>query len=414
MNSNQPSTFDGMTQKIISSLSILLLLAATCPAQNPPGSTTIQSDSAITFTGEARPPDSTLTLWYRRPAQKWTEALPVGNGRLGAMVFGGVERERLQLNEDTLWAGGPYDPDNTNAFAALPEVRKLIFAGQYADAQKLAGEKMMARPLKQMPYETVGDLFLEFPTPATVKNYRRELNLDTAVAAVSYTVNGVTFKREVFSSPVDQVIVLRLTADKPGQISFTAGMNTPQMADMSMEVITNATDVEDATLALRGMNGKSGGIKGALKFQVRVRVLPAYDALVHGKMFTDANKISVANADSVTLLIAVATSYKNYHEGSGDPETLTKNQIAGAYHKWWCGNVADGIDPTLADHIAAHQKLFRRVALTLETADGRARKKLCLRQRPATGHAIFSVCPLSADLQFAPRRPARESSGPLE
>jgi len=115
--------------------------------------------------------------------------------------FGGVGRERLQLNEDTLWAGGPYDPDNTNALAALPEVRKLIFAGQYAEAQKLAGEKMMARPLKQMPYETVGDLFLEFPTPATVENYRRDLNLDTAVASVSYTVNGVTFKREIFASP---------------------------------------------------------------------------------------------------------------------------------------------------------------------------------------------------------------------
>ena len=114
------------------------------------------------FTGEAPPPAEPLSLWYRRPAPDWTEALPVGNGRLGAMVFGGVERERLQLNEDTLWAGGPYDPDNTNALAALPEARRLIFEGKYAEAQKLASQKMMAKPLRQMPYETVGDLFLNF------------------------------------------------------------------------------------------------------------------------------------------------------------------------------------------------------------------------------------------------------------
>jgi alpha-L-fucosidase 2 len=354
-----------MTRKILSVLFILHLLAASCPAQNSPGSTNIQPGSATTFIGKAGPPDNPLTLWYRQPAKNWTEALPVGNGRLGAMVFGGVGRERLQLNEDTLWAGGPYDPDNTNALGALPEVRKLIFAGQYAVAQTLAGEKMMARPLKQMPYETVGNLFLEFPTPATVENYRRELNLDTAVASVSYTVNGVMFKREVFSSPVDQVIVVRLTADQPGRISFTAGMNTPQKVEMNAEVNTNALFVgvtNDATLVVRGVNGESDGIKGALKFQVRVRVLP-----IHGKISADADNISVTNADSVTLLIAAATSYKTFKDVSGDPEAITQQQIAGASKKWWNGNVADGIDTTLADHIAAHQKLFRRVALTLET-----------------------------------------------
>ena len=361
-----------MTRKILSALPILFLLASNCPAQHSPGSTNMISGSVITFTGEAAPPDGPLTLWYRRPAQKWTEALPVGNGRLGAMVFGGVGRERLQLNEDTLWAGGPYEPDNTNALAALPEVRKLIFAGQYAEAQKLVGEKMMAQPLKQMPYETAGDLFLEFPTPGTVENYRRDLNLDTAVAGISYTVNGVTFKREVFSSPADQVIVVWLTADKPGQISFTAGLNTPQNANISVEINTNAPFgglTNDATLVVRGVNGKSSGINGALKFQARVCVLPAFHEHIHGKMLVDANKISVTNADSVTLLIAIATSYKNYHDVSGDPEAITKNQIAGAYHKWWCGNVADCFDTTLADHIAAHRELFRRVELNLgETA----------------------------------------------
>ncbi len=124
--------------------------------------------------------EEALRLWYRQPAAQWVEALPVGNGRLGAMVFGGVEKERLQLNEDTLWAGGPYDPNNPEALAALPEVRQLIFAGKQGEAQRLAGEKMMARPLRQMPYQTVGDVLLTFPGTEDFTDYRRELNLDTA------------------------------------------------------------------------------------------------------------------------------------------------------------------------------------------------------------------------------------------
>jgi alpha-L-fucosidase 2 len=351
-----------MTRKIIPALSILLMLAANCPAQNPPGLTNMASSSAITFTGEAGPPTGSLTLWYRRPAQKWTEALPVGNGRLGAMVFGGVERERLQLNEDTLWAGGPYDPDNTNALAALPEVRKLIFAGQYAEAQKLAGQKMMGKPMSQMPYETLGDLFLEFPTPATVENYRRDLNLDTAVASVSYTANGVYFKREIFCSPVDQVIVVRLTADQPGQISFTARMATPQSATTATEMFGTPNSIGKipdgyefaSELVMRGVNGQANGIRGALKFQVRVGV----DG--HGgTMFTEPDSIRVANADTATLVIAAATSYKNYHDISGDPEAVAKKQLSSAGKKTF--------NQLLATHIVEHQRLFRRVALTLET-----------------------------------------------
>src|SRR6185295_2607730 len=134
--------------------------------------------SAIDFTGAAPPPDEPLTLWYRRPAEQWVEALPVGNGRLGAMVFGGVVNERLQLNEDTLWAGGPYDPVSPDAAAALPEVRRLVFAGQYAEADRLIAAKVMARPLRQMPYQTAGDLLLTFPEADAVRDYRRELDLD--------------------------------------------------------------------------------------------------------------------------------------------------------------------------------------------------------------------------------------------
>jgi alpha-L-fucosidase 2 len=321
----------------------------------------------ILFGGKAATFAGDLALWYRQPATNWVEALPIGNGRLGAMVFGGVDRERLQLNEDTLWAGGPYDPVNTNALAALPKVRELIFAGRYAEAQAFAGSNLMARPLRQMPYETAGDLFLEFPGTNAVTDYRRELDLDTAIARVSFVRNGVRFTREMFASPVDQVIVVRLTADRPGQISFTAGMTTPQPVAETVEVNTKSPRfgvTNDATLVMRGTNGAAQGIPGALKFEARVRVLPS-----RGKTSIVGDKISVTDADAVTLLIAAATGYKNYHDVSGDPEAITKEQIAGAYYKWHCGNVADCVDTTRTDHLAAHQKLFRRVALDLGKTD---------------------------------------------
>ena len=117
--------------------------------------------------GGAQVTDGRLSLWYRAPAMKWTEALPVGNGRLGAMVFGGPAREQLQLNEDTLWGGGPYTPDNTNALAALPEVRRLVFEGKYDEAARLIDRSVMAKPLGQMPYQTVGDLILDIPAAAS-------------------------------------------------------------------------------------------------------------------------------------------------------------------------------------------------------------------------------------------------------
>jgi alpha-L-fucosidase 2 len=322
---------------------------------------------SLTRSSHAAETTSPLTLFYTNAAVKWTEALPIGNGRLGAMIFGGVGREQLQLNEATLWAGGPYDPDNTNALAALPEVRKLVLAGHYDEASQLISSKMMAVPLRQMPYQTLGDLWLDFGTNAPVENYRRELDLDSAVASVSYSVNGVRFKREIFSSPVDQVIVIHLTADQPGRISFSASLATPQKASTVVEVNTWMPligETNDATLVLNGVNSDARGIKGALKFQARVRVLPD-----RGSILAGADRITIANADSATLLLAAATSYKNYQDVSGKPEAIVKNQIEGAYDKWACGHLRHGRDTTLPDHIAAHQRLFRRVALDLGTTD---------------------------------------------
>jgi len=303
---------------------------------------------AIELSGRATAPEEPLSLWYRQPAKEWVEALPVGNGRLGAMVFGGIEQERLQLNEDTLWAGGPYDPVNPEARAALPEVRRLVFDGKYREADKLIGAKVMARPLKQMPYETVGDLLLQFPAPAAVQDFRRDLNLDTAVATVRYRANGVSFTREVFASPVDQVVVVRLSADRKGAISFTAGLRTPQEA-------TVKSDAGD-TLVMRGVNGAAEGIKGVLEFQARIRVLAdgGETSVAHGS-------ISVTNADSAMLLLAAATSYRSFEDVSGDPEAIVKRQIAAASRKSYAR--------LLKTHIAEHQRLFRRVSLDLGTTE---------------------------------------------
>jgi len=298
--------------------------------------------------GESPAPEESLSLWYRRPAQRWVEALAIGSGRLGAMVFGGVNRECLQLNEDTLWGGGPYDQNNPEALAALPEARRLVFEGKYREADRLVNEKMIAKPRGQMPYQTVGDLLLDFPEVDSVTNYRRGLNLDTAITSVSYLAGGVRFTREVFASSVDQVIVLHLSADKPGQITFSAGFQTPQKGTVS-------NDAQD-TLVLRGVNGKADGIDGALKFQARVKAIAS-----GGKTLASDDHLSVTNADSVVLLVAAATSYKSFKDVSGDPEALAKNYITSASKK--------SLDRLRRDHIGEHQRLFRRVRLDLGSTD---------------------------------------------
>ncbi len=295
-----------------------------------------------------RIPPEPLVLWYDRPAARWTEALPVGNGRLGAMVFGGTGRERLQLNDDTLFAGGPYDPNNREALGALAEARRLIFAGEYKKANDLIGEKMMARPIKQMPYQPVGDLLLEFPGHDAASSYRRELDLDTAVATTSYTVGGVTFERQVFASPVDQVIVVRLTANRPGQLTFHATLTSPQTATVE----TVAPD----TLVLRGQNGEAMGVKGALKFQARVKV-----RVEGGTVTAEKDRVAVTGATAVTLLVAAATSFRRYDDVGGDPEALATSHLAAAAPKDFTG--------LRAAHVREHQRLFRRVRLDLGTTD---------------------------------------------
>ena len=292
--------------------------------------------------------DNPHLLWYGKPAARWVEALPVGNGRLSAMIFGGVGQERLQLNEGTLWAGGPYDPVNPDAKEALPRVRQLVNEANYRDAARLISEKVMAKPLTQMPYQTVGDLMLTFTGATNAQHYQRDLDLDTATATVSYVADGVRFTREVFASAPDNVIVVRLTADQPGRISFDAGLKT-RMKGM---VETDGGD----TLVLRGKGGDAGGIQGQIQYQARVKIMAE-----GGGITAESGTVSVRDANEATLLVTAATSYKRFDDISADPASLVQSRLAAAAQKSFAR--------LRADHLADHQALFRRVTLDLGRSD---------------------------------------------
>ena len=260
-----------------------------------------------------------VVLWYQEaaPLDHWTEALPVGNGRLGAMVFGGTDKERIQLNESTLWAGEPKDRKNTGAGKTVPEIRRMLFAGRVAEAEKLAEENMLAVPRRLPVYEPLGDLSLTFPNAAATTDYRRELDLATGVARVRYTANGVEYTREVFASDPDQVIVVRFSADKPGSISFAATMTRPQ------DATTEALD--KSTLALQSTPGRQGSIR----FRAELRAMAE-----GGHVSTTKDTLDVDKADAVTLILAAGTSIDrpNIHDdlraGSRSYAELRQRAIA--------------------------------------------------------------------------------------
>jgi len=176
---------------------------------------------------------SDLKLWYPKPAAVWEEALPVGNGRLGAMVFGNPSSELIQLNENTVWAGSPNRNDNPDALKALPVIRQLIFDGKFIEAQNLANEKVISKTSHGMPYQTAGNLRLNFDGHDDYTGFYRELDIERAVATTRYTVKGINFTREIFASFPNEVIVVRLTADKPGAINFSATLDRQGNVDVS-------------------------------------------------------------------------------------------------------------------------------------------------------------------------------------
>jgi alpha-L-fucosidase 2 len=324
-----------------------------------------------------------LALWYERPAGPWVEALPIGNGRLGAMAFGRVAQERIQLNEDTLFAGGPYDPNNPEALAALPKVRALLDQEKFKEAADLVASSMLARPRGQMPYGAAGDLLLDFLGLHGASGYRRSLDLDTAIVGVSFDDGKTRHLRETFASAPDQVIVIRLEAKGGGALDFDLGYRHPgnvkygEIATPPAPFTGTAWDHRESldadkrpsTLAIRpdgasallieGRNQEASGIPAALRYAIRVQ------AVGDGAITVQGDRLQVRGASQVTLLVAAATSYVNYADVSGDPVATVRAQTTAAARKPY--------QRLKADHIDAHRALFGRLSLRLGKAASAAR-----------------------------------------
>jgi alpha-L-fucosidase 2 len=310
--------------------------------------------SAIASPSDKPAPDPATILWSTHPADKWENAYPVGNGRLGAMVFGKPDEEQVQLNEDTYWSGGPYSTVVRGGSKVLPEIQKLVFEGNYKLAHILFGRNLMGYPVEQMKYQALANLVLNFHDTTPAANYRRALDLDTAVVTTTYERGGVRYTREVFVSPVDQVVVVRLTADRPGSISFTA-----QLQGCRNEAHSNyATDYFRMDghgpdgLVVRGKSADYMGVEGKLRYEARLKAVAA-----GGAVSVDWDELSVKNADAVTLLVAAATNFVNYKDVSGDPAARVEAVMKAAAGKTF--------DVIRAAHVKEHQRLFRRVALRL-------------------------------------------------
>ncbi len=340
-------------------LALMSLLLGACGSN---GSTTARKD---------------LTLWYKAPAKEWNEALPVGNGRLGAMVFGGVERERIQLNEQTLWDGYPRNCDNPEALAALPEVRRLLFEGHNEEATKLASEKMLGKPSGVRSYQTLGDLIIESPgasspgnaeaaptgspgdpetagsgaaagkDSAALEGYRRDLNLDSAIAETRYTdaMTGAVITRRVFSSARDQVIVVRMDCDIPGAIRARISLSRPQDAVCESE--------GDDGLVLRGRISRphhETGLAAGMRFEALARA-----STRGGRVASKDGVLTITGADSATIILAAGTDFRG-----NDPERSCRSQVAWAMDR--------SFDSLARRHMQEHQRLFRRVDLDLGPA----------------------------------------------
>ncbi len=301
--------------------------------------------SALTAYSQNNP----LKLWYDQPSgTTWENALPVGNGRLGAMVFGNVATETIQLNEHTIWSGSPNRNDNPDALAALPEIRRLIFEGKHKEAESLAAKSIQTKKSNGQMFQPFGNLLLHFDGHDAVQDYYRELDIADAVATTRYKKGDVTYTREVLASFPDRVIAIRLSADKPGSLSFAASFTTPhQKHDIS---------TSDRELVLSGTTSDHEGVKGLVRFKGVARINPD-----GGQINSTDSTIVVKNADSALILISIATNFNNYLDISGDENQRVYDYLSKAASKDFAA-IKKG-------HMAAYRKLFDRVSLDLGTTD---------------------------------------------
>ena len=284
-----------------------------------------------------------LKLWYQQPAKVWTEALPLGNSRLGAMVYGGVVNEQIQLNEETVWGGGPHRNDSPKAFGVLPKVRELIFAGREKEAEKVMADNFFTGQ-HGMPFQTIGSLMLEFDGHADYSNYRRDLDLERAVASVRYKIGEVNYTRTIFTSLVDNALIIRIEADKPGAVNFTTRYSTPYK---EYEIKKNGK-----SLLLSGHGSAHEGIPGAIRFETRTQIKAE-----KGKVNVTNDCIEVKGADAAVIYVTAATNFVNYKDVSANETRRATEFLAKAMKRPYA--------QALTAHEEAYQKLFGRVSLNI-------------------------------------------------
>ncbi|WP_281297506.1 glycosyl hydrolase family 95 catalytic domain-containing protein [Flavobacterium limnophilum] len=289
-----------------------------------------------------------LKLWYNQPSGDiWENALPIGNGRLGAMIYGNVDKEIIQLNEHTVWSGSPNRNDNPDALQALPEIRKLIFEGKHKDAEKLANQTMITKKSHGQMFQPVGNLNLIFNDHKNYTNYHRELDIERAVAKTTYTVNDVTYTRETFASLSDRLIVMRISASKPESLSFTANYTSPYEKK-------NFGTSPNKDLIISGTTSDHETVKGMVKYKGITRI-----KLDGGSLSSTNTELNVKKATTATIYISIATNFNNYKDISGDENKRALDYMNKAFPKSYPN--------LLKSHIAAYQKYFNRVKLDLGT-----------------------------------------------
>ena len=326
-----------------------------------------------------------LKLWYDAPARQWTDALPLGNGRLGAMVFGTPAQERIQINEETIWGGGPHNNVNYAAKDGLEEIRQTLWEGRRSDAQALCDQYISSKSAHGMPYQTAGSLMLDFDGITDFTDYYRELDIDKAVALTRFKANGVEYTRESFVSFPDQVIVVRLTASAKGTLTFKARYDLPYRED---RILSRSAEIagKQAVMTVSCKGDDHEGIEGKIRFTDKTLIVPE-----GGQMTADDNAIAVNGADAVTIYISIGTNFVNYQSVNGN-----ENQAADR----WIEPLAKGkkkYDKMLADHISAYQKQFHTVTMDLGTND---QAKLPTDQRVAQFASNFDPQLVTLYFQF--------------
>lgn len=297
---------------------------------------------------QAQQQESDLKLWYDKPATQWVEALPLGNGRLGAMVFGDPAHEQFQLNEETVWGGSPHNNTNPKAKDALPRIRQLIFEGRNAEAQALCGPAICSPSANGMPYQTVGSLHLDFEGISQYSDYYRDLDIEKAIATTRFTAGGVTYTREAYTSFPEQLLVIRLTASQKKSISFTAKYTTPY----SENVVCSISPRKE--LQLSGKANDHEGIEGKVQFTALTRIENNGGRLE----VTSDSTLQVKNANSVTLYVSIGTNFVNYKDVSGDATAVAQKHLKQAGKNYAKAKAA---------HTNAYRKYFNRVSLDLGT-----------------------------------------------